>query len=111
LSIKEAIETWRFLGDPDEEILQPWRATWLPLFANGAGDHLCVDLEKGALIEYRHDDAKPVKRSGLPIPGEPTGHGLASGIAQSQRASHRASPSARGSFRSCATRRSTHVHE
>jgi cell wall assembly regulator SMI1 len=58
ISVDEAVDSWKFLGDPTEEIQQPWKKTWLPLFANGAGDYICVDAASGALVEYRHDDAK-----------------------------------------------------
>ncbi len=59
MSIAESLDAWRFLGDPDEEILQPWSKTWLPLFTNGAGDYLCVitsGKDAGALVEYWHTD-------------------------------------------------------
>lgn len=45
-------------GDPERE--QPWRATWVPLFANGAGDFLAFDRDSGAIVTYWHDDrARP----------------------------------------------------
>lgn len=61
LPIKEAIEAWRFLTDPNEDILQPYSPSWIPLLHNGAGDYLVYETEgahAGALIGYRHDDEK-----------------------------------------------------
>lgn len=60
LSIQEALEAWRFLNDPKEDILQPMMKTWLPLFYNGSGDYVVYDLvgaNQGKLITYWHDDA------------------------------------------------------
>jgi hypothetical protein len=56
MSIAGAIDAWMFLSDPSEDILQPWKRTWVPIFENGAGDHLCFDLKGGALVEYWHAD-------------------------------------------------------
>jgi cell wall assembly regulator SMI1 len=61
LSVAEAIEAWTFLGDPQEEVQQPWSTTWLPLFTNGAGDYLCVETAgegAGKLVSYWHTDAE-----------------------------------------------------
>jgi cell wall assembly regulator SMI1 len=69
LSIDRALSAWKFLGDPDEEIKQPWSKTWLPLLTNGAGDYLCVETAArgaGKLIAYFHDDkARPVQFASL----------------------------------------------
>jgi cell wall assembly regulator SMI1 len=41
-----------------------WSPRWIPFLANGAGDHLCLDLEGtftgnvGQLIRFWHDDAE-----------------------------------------------------
>ncbi|GAC1561260.1 MAG: hypothetical protein NVS3B10_19150 [Polyangiales bacterium] len=43
LSVDEAIDAWTFLGDPAEDVRQPWSKAWLPLMTNGAGDYLCID--------------------------------------------------------------------
>lgn len=59
LSIDGALDAWQFLSDPEEEIPQPWKKSWLPLFANGAGDYVVFETEgkkAGALIGYWHTD-------------------------------------------------------
>ena len=66
MSVADAIEAWTFLSDPSEDVLQPWKKTWLPLFENGAGDHLCFDLGKGSLVAYWHaDEDRVVEHPGL----------------------------------------------
>lgn len=41
-----------------------WHTNWLPFAANGAGDHLCLDLAPdvggnlGQVIEFQHDDCR-----------------------------------------------------
>lgn len=63
-SIASALSAHAFLSAPAADIQQPWSASWLPLFENGAGDHLVYD--RGALLEYRHDDAgRPVRFASL----------------------------------------------
>jgi cell wall assembly regulator SMI1 len=58
MSIQKVVNTWRFLSDPDEDIQQPWQDSWIPILANGAGDHVVYvgsgEL-RGQLIEYWHD--------------------------------------------------------
>jgi cell wall assembly regulator SMI1 len=59
LSVDEALDAWRFLCDPANEIMKPWSKTWLPLLTNGAGDYVCIETgtkRRGALITYYHDD-------------------------------------------------------
>src|SRR5437870_5083314 len=59
LSVDDALDAWKFLGDPEEEICQPWSKTWLPLLGNGAGDYVCVETAKkgaGTLVTYYHDN-------------------------------------------------------
>ncbi len=64
LSVAGALDAWKFLGDPSEEILQPWSKSWLPLLSNGAGDYVCVETagkKRGQLVTYYHDDkTRPV---------------------------------------------------
>jgi cell wall assembly regulator SMI1 len=60
LSIDAAIDAWKFLSDPKEDVLQPWSKTWLPIFENGAGDYVCVETagkKAGSLVAYWHADA------------------------------------------------------
>jgi ABC-type thiamine transport system substrate-binding protein len=59
MSVDEAIDTWRMLCDPKEDVKKPWSNAWLPVFTNGAGDYVCfVTSGKGAgsLVEYWHTD-------------------------------------------------------
>jgi cell wall assembly regulator SMI1 len=59
MSIEEAWGAWKFLSDPKEDVQQPWSKSWLPVFANGAGDYVCVEMagkNAGSLVEYWHDD-------------------------------------------------------
>jgi cell wall assembly regulator SMI1 len=67
LSLKEIEETWVMLKELLESgefgIENWWRLGWVPFLYDGAGNHLCLDLEgtftgqKGQLIEFWHDDA------------------------------------------------------
>lgn len=60
LSAAEALDAWKFLGNPKNEVLKPWKASWLPLFANGAGDYVVFETAakgRGSLVHYYHDDA------------------------------------------------------
>jgi cell wall assembly regulator SMI1 len=54
MSVDDALDAWSFLSDPTEDVLQPWKKTWLPVLENGAGDHLCFDLADGSLVAYWH---------------------------------------------------------
>lgn len=47
----------RLLSAPGADVMQPWKPSWVPLFENGGGDHLCRDRTTGALIVWHHDDA------------------------------------------------------
>lgn len=57
VSLRDAARIARELeADPEVE---GWRASWLPLLENGAGDYLCFERSgrsRGALVMYRHDD-------------------------------------------------------
>ncbi len=68
MSIDEVVEAHAFLGDPSEEV-QGWKATWVPILANGAGDHLVFETAargRGALIGYWHaDDDRDVEEKSL----------------------------------------------
>jgi cell wall assembly regulator SMI1 len=58
MSIADAVDTWNFLSDPMEDIQQPWEQSWVPILANGAGDHIVYvtsGANKGALLAYWHD--------------------------------------------------------
>ena len=57
MTLAETTKVWRFFRNPKSEYLGSYEAKWLPLFGNGMGDHLVLDLVSGALIEYWHDDA------------------------------------------------------
>lgn len=69
LSIEDAIKAWQFLGDENEEILQPWSKDWLPIAQNGGGDYIVYVLRgknAGKLLSYYHDDeARPVEAPSL----------------------------------------------
>jgi len=69
LSIDDALAAWRFLGDENEEILQPWSKDWLPIAQNGGGDYLVYELagaKPGTLRSYYHDDeARPIEAKSL----------------------------------------------
>jgi len=59
LPILEVIDTWEFLNDPMEDILEPISRSWIPITHNGAGDYLVYETEgenAGKIIEYWHDD-------------------------------------------------------
>jgi cell wall assembly regulator SMI1 len=59
MSVDEAIDAWRMLCDPKEDVRKPWSNAWLPVLTNGAGDYVCfVTSGKGAgsLVEYWHTD-------------------------------------------------------
>lgn len=58
MSCAEAARTHAFLA---AEGLRPWKPTWMPLFHNGGGDHLCLDRDTGAIVRYSHDDASRPK--------------------------------------------------
>ncbi len=63
LSISEVIETWEFLNDPMEDILEPWSKSWIPILYNGAGDYVVYEsegIQTGKLISYWHDDEERV---------------------------------------------------
>jgi hypothetical protein len=58
LSIQQAIDAWRFLCDPEEEIQKPWQSSWLPLFYNFGGDYVVLETQgeqRGMLLGYWHD--------------------------------------------------------
>jgi cell wall assembly regulator SMI1 len=59
MSVKDAIQTWRFLNHPKEDIGIRPKPTWLPLVYNGAGDHVMYETaskSRGVLFRYWHDD-------------------------------------------------------
>jgi len=57
LSCERVVGVHAFLtGAAPDEIMQPWKPAWIPLFENGGGNHLCLDRETGAVIVWRHDD-------------------------------------------------------
>jgi cell wall assembly regulator SMI1 len=60
MSVAQVIETYKFLDGTaktsPEDIMLPWKSTWIPLFANGGGDHLCYDTSSGAIVTWYHDD-------------------------------------------------------
>jgi hypothetical protein len=63
-SIESALAVHATLSAADADIQRPWDCSWLPLFENGAGDHLVY--ANGALIEYRDDDPRrPVRWASL----------------------------------------------
>lgn len=45
----------RLLSAPGADVMQPWKPSWVPLFENGGGDHLCRDRTTGALIVWHHE--------------------------------------------------------
>ncbi|MEK4426361.1 SMI1/KNR4 family protein [Solibacillus sp. FSL K6-1523] len=71
--ISEIIDTWNFLQeefDPDDDLepniekeLKPllWNSKWIPIAANGGGDHLCIDTDPsevgvaGQILYFWHD--------------------------------------------------------
>lgn len=58
MSIQDAVDSWTFLSDPDEDIQQPWQESWIPILANGAGDYIVYVTSgemKGQLVAYWHD--------------------------------------------------------
>jgi cell wall assembly regulator SMI1 len=58
MSVKDAIDTWRFLNHPKEDIGIRPKPTWLPLVYNGAGDHVMYETapkRRGVLFRYWHD--------------------------------------------------------
>lgn len=58
MSIAESVGAWKFLSNPMEDIQQPWDQSWIPILANGAGDHivyLASGTNKGGLLAYWHD--------------------------------------------------------
>lgn len=57
MSCASCVATHAFLSAPEADIQQPYKATWVPLFANGGGDHLCWDRDSGAIVTWYHDDA------------------------------------------------------
>jgi cell wall assembly regulator SMI1 len=62
MSCAALLETHAFLtGASPDDAMQPWKPTWIPLFLNGGGDHLCLDRETNAIVTYYHDDASRPK--------------------------------------------------
>lgn len=67
LSLESIEESWTVLKELLEggefEIENWWRVSWIPFLDDGAGNHLCLDLEgtftdhKGQLLEFWHDDS------------------------------------------------------
>jgi cell wall assembly regulator SMI1 len=58
MSIDEVIDAHAFLNDPSEEV-EGWKASWVPILANGAGDHVVYETAtkgRGSLIGYWHAD-------------------------------------------------------
>jgi len=53
---EQALAAYNLLDDPSNEALRLCESTWIPLFTNGAGDHVVYDLRSGKLITYWHDD-------------------------------------------------------
>lgn len=53
----EVVGVHAFLSAPNADVKQPWKPSWVPLFENGGGDHLCWDRDTGALLTWYHDDA------------------------------------------------------
>ena len=57
--VDEVIDTWVFLNDPMEDILEPISKSWVPILYNGAGDYIMYISEganQGKLLSYWHDD-------------------------------------------------------
>lgn len=55
LPLEEVIDSWKFLNDPEEDILEPISRSWIPITHNGAGDYLMYNLDNGTLLNYWHD--------------------------------------------------------
>ncbi|CAN5279453.1 hypothetical protein BH09MYX1_BH09MYX1_02990 [soil metagenome] len=53
MPISEMIAEHAFL---EGKALAPWKASWLPIMSNGAGDHVVYDRANGRLVRYYHDD-------------------------------------------------------
>lgn len=63
VSSAEAADAWKFL---EEEGNGPWKAAWLPVMTNGAGDYVVYDCGNGRLVRYYHDDeARPAAAKSL----------------------------------------------
>ena len=59
LPIADVIDSWTFLNDPMEDILEPISKSWIPLLHNGAGDYLMLETQgnnEGKILAYWHDD-------------------------------------------------------
>lgn len=61
--VLESYRAWRGA----RRAAKSWKPSWLPLFGNGAGDNVCLDVDSGKLIEALHedDDARAVVAKSL----------------------------------------------
>ena len=58
LSIDESLAAWDFFLDSNNEFLEPYEESWLPIQSNDHSDYLVYDLRTGHLISYWHDDER-----------------------------------------------------
>ena len=56
MTLKDALNTWAFYINPNNEYQEPYERNWFPIMSNGASDYLVMDIGSGALIAYWHDD-------------------------------------------------------
>jgi hypothetical protein len=57
LTVHAVLRDHSFLcNQPPDEIMQPYKPAWVPLFDNGGGDHLCYDRDTGKIVTFYHDD-------------------------------------------------------
>jgi len=50
-----AVATHRMRAELHRDDPTWWRPSWFDFARNGAGDSLCLDLERGGVLEFRHD--------------------------------------------------------
>jgi cell wall assembly regulator SMI1 len=58
MSLEDSVDTWKFMSEPDADIQLPWLNDWLPILANGGGDHIVYVAsgpDRGKLVAYWHD--------------------------------------------------------
>ena len=55
----EIAEQIMFFSDPEEDFLEPWELSWIPILTNDSGDFVVYQTQgpqPGALSVYWHDD-------------------------------------------------------
>jgi hypothetical protein len=60
LPLREVKTAYRFLRDPKQDFACPTRPEWIPFLHSARGDYVVYDARSGVLLEWVHDERKPV---------------------------------------------------